>query len=581
MSLESRDLIKAATDSPGMLVGMLASELDSAIGRLTSGIARWAERTVAERAALIRATHASTGDCVEAWAAAAVTAKGGPAPRAGAEEWLSGPYAVVSGFLGIAESLDALAAGHSPATKLHVGKAPGDRNTLRILPSNARERTLFNGFTAEVWLKPGVTVDSARALAGLGAKRLGENGGVAVVLGAGNVSSIGPLDVLNQLVAHNRASVLKVNPVFARMLPIYAQALAPLIEAGLLWLIDGDAEIGARLIQHPGITHVHLTGSRRTHDSIVHAIDHESVRREAVGEPVLDKHISSELGCVSPCIVVPGDWSSADLRYQAEHVVTQRLHNAGHNCIATQVLIMSNDWPQREAFLDEIRQVLQELPVRQPWYPGSADALAQLTETHPRTEALDGCALVALRARRPDALFDTEFFGPALAHTTLYGTGSAYLRSAVHFANERLDGTLGAGIVVAPESRQAMGPAFEEAIAGLRYGAIGINVWTGFIFALQSAPWGAFLGHTFDDAGSGIGVVHNSFLLAETERVVAEGPFRPFAESIRHHDLALFPKPPWFVTSRSALATGRLLTEYAKAPTWRHLFAVLPSAFRA
>ena len=142
------------------------------------------------------------GATAEAWVEAAVAAKGGPQPRVEAEEWLSGPYAALGGFLGTAKRLDALAKGRSPAAGLRVGSAPGDRTPLRILPTHAQEWTLFNGFSATAWLKPGVTADQARKEAGLGARRLGEDGGVAVVLGAGNVSSIGPLDVLDQLVAH-------------------------------------------------------------------------------------------------------------------------------------------------------------------------------------------------------------------------------------------------------------------------------------------------------------------------------------------------------------------------------------------
>ena len=49
------------------------------------------------------------------------------------------------------------------------------------------------------------------------------------------------------------------------------------------------------------------------------------------------------LGGVSPTIVIPGKWSAADLRFQAEHVATQKRHNNGFNCIASQVLIISSE----------------------------------------------------------------------------------------------------------------------------------------------------------------------------------------------------------------------------------------------
>lgn len=559
----------------------LRTEIEDVIPRLARGVRRWARRSAGDRAALIRATHATLGECAQEWVDAAVSAKNESDGWLKAEEWLSGPYAVLSAFLAVAESLDALARGRSPVDSLWLGTAPGDRVTLRVLPTNARERTLLNGLRAEVWLRPGVTAEEARSAAGLGAKRSNEDGGVAVVLGAGNVSAIAPLDVLDQLVAHNRASILKVSPVLAALLPVYQRALAPLIAEDLVWLVEGDAEVGTWLARHPDIDHVHLTGNRRTHEAVVWGTGEEGEARRVAGEPALTATVSSELGCVSPCIVVPGEWTAEDLRYQAEHLVTQRLHNAGHNCIATQVLILSRDWPQRADFLTEIRRVLHQLPRRDPWYPGSAEAMADLAESHPQAELHSGCYLVDLPPGRSDDLFDTELFGPALGHTSLPGTGSDFLRTAVQFANERLDGTLGAVVVIAPADRRALGRGFDEAVAELRYGAIGINVWTGVIFVLPGAAWGAYPGSTLHDPGSGIGVVRNSFLLAHTERTVAEGPFRPFPRSMGNGELALFPKPPWFVTARGAAETGRRLVEYAKDPAWGRLVSVLPSALRS
>ena len=85
---------------------------------------------------------------------------------------------------------------------------------------------------------------------------------------------------------------------------------------------------------------------------------------------MLEKPISSELGGVSPTIVLPGKWSADDLRFQAEHVVTQKLHNGGFNCVASQVLVLSSDWEQKDAFLDAIRDALRSAPARTPYYPG-------------------------------------------------------------------------------------------------------------------------------------------------------------------------------------------------------------------
>nr|BFF20970.1 hypothetical protein GCM10025730_44910 [Promicromonospora thailandica] len=168
-----------------------------------------------------------------------------------------------------------------------------------------------------------------------------------------------------------------------------------------------------------------------------------------------------------------------------------------------------------------------------------------------------------------------------LAWTEVPGQGAEFLRAAVAFANDSLSGTLGANVVVAPRDRRAMGVEFDGAIAALRYGCVAINAWTGVGFLLPGATWGAFPGHTPADVGSGVGVVHNGHLLAGPERSVVTGPFRPFPRSVLRGELSLFPKPPWFSGSRSGTATGRALTWYAAAPSWRRLVPVLLAAFRA
>jgi len=179
-----------------------------------------------------------------------------------------------------------------------------------------------------------------------------------------------------------------------------------------------------------------------------------------------------------------------------------------------------------------------------------------------------------------DALERAEVFAPALAWTELPGDGADFLRAAIAHANTHLLGTLGANVIVRPGDRRAMGPAFGQAIAELRYGTIGINAWTGVGFLLSRGVWGAYPGHTLEDVGSGIGVVHNAHLLAGTERMVVEGPFRPFPRSILHGEPSLFPTPPWFVTRRTALETARRFTAYAAAPGWGRLLATLVAAFR-
>ena len=88
----------------------------------------------------------------------------------------------------------------------------------------------------------------------------------------------------------------------------------------------------------------------------------------------------------------------------------------------------------------------------------------------------------------------------------------------------------------------------------------------GFAFSLFQAPWGAFPGHTPQDVGSGIGVVHNGLMLEKAERTVVEAPFR------------VFPKPAWFVGHRKAGIIGRLLTAFEYRPGFAKLPRILWNA---
>ncbi|MDJ0375966.1 aldehyde dehydrogenase family protein [Cryobacterium sp. PH31-L1] len=568
------------------------ASLDLAITELADGSQRWAATTLEARAELLEHSGASVAAAAERWVAAAARAKGlGPSSPLIGEEWLTGPYGVLTSLTALGRTLRTLAAGRSTLAGRTFGRAPDGRVTVAVLPHNAWDGLLLHGYTARAWLRPGVSAAQARAQGGLGQLTPTARNGVGLVLGAGNISSIAPLDVLYELMAHNRVSILKLNPTFDGLLPVYRAALAPLINAGLLRIVTGGADVGAYLARHPGISHVHITGSAATHDAIVFG---------GSKSPSLGKPISSELGGVSPIIVLPGRWSARDLRYQAEHVATMRLHNGGYNCIAGQVLVLSSAWPQKTAFLDAVAAALAASPVRPAWYPGSDERMRAARAAYPAARSIPGGRLLvaASPARAhgatdgdllteagasalPENMLATEYFAPVLGVVELPGVGEAFLDAAVETVNRDFLGTLGANILGAPASIRRLGPGFEQAVARLRYGTIAINAWTGVGFLAAAAPWGAFPGHTLDNVQSGIGVVHNALLLDEVERTVVRGPFRPFPRSVVHGEWALLPKPPWFVSARSGTLTARLLTEFAARPSVRRLPGILAAAFRA
>lgn len=559
--------------------------LDIALADLVDGSAQWAAMTLVQRASLLAETHSTMAAQARRWATRARDIKGLDAgSQLVGEEWISGPYAALAGVGALAHSVAELAAGRSPLAGIKTGTAPGNRVSIPVLPHTAYEALLLHGFRAEVWLKPGVTAGEAVKNAGLGELNPTASGGVGLVLGAGNITSIPPLDVLYEIVANNRAVILKLNPIMAGMMSVYLAALEPLVTAKLLRIVQGGAAEGSYLAHHALVGHVHITGSALTHDAIVWGPGTEGAARRAAQTPLLNKPITSELGGVGPVIILPSTWTKRDLRYQAEHVATMRLHNGGYNCIAGQIVVLSADWPQKSEFLTELRSALERTAPRKAWYPGSDGRVSEAAQCYPNAKKLTGGTrlLVDIKVGEDASYIEkTETFSPVLGVIELPGSGQAFLDTAVATVNRDFLGTLGANLIADPSAIKKLGSGFRNAIAALEYGTIAINSWTGLGFLTATASWGAFPGHTIDNVQSGIGVVHNALLIDSPERTVVTGPFRPFPRSFVHGEFALFPKPPWFVTARSAQKTGALLAGFAAKPSWAKMPGIFLSAFRA
>ena len=550
---------------------------------LQHGERAWGAMPLGDRIRLLADLQASVADHARAWVETASEIKRLPpgSPLRG-EEWISGPYSVIAAVAALRESLAALEGGGSSVDGFALRAAPGGRVAVRVLPHSVFDRLLFSGFTADVWMPPGVDADTVRRRAGLGQRVPTRTQGIAVVLGAGNILSIGPLDCIYQLVADNRVSVLKLNPVTDPLKPVLERALAPLVEPGFLRVVSGGAEVGGRLINDPRVSAVHMTGAAATHDAIVFGPGAEGAANKAAGRAVLDKPVMSELGGVSPTIVLPGRWSEADLRFQAEHVATQKLHNSGFNCIASQVLILSANWAQKDEFLAALRDVLRDAPARPAYYPGCDRRVAGARAAYPAAEEIGSRLLITGidLATGEEAALREEYFAPVLAVAELPGVGERFVRAAVDAANERLHGTLGANFIAHPATLSELGTRLEDIVAELRYGTVAINAWTGVGYLAARASWGAFPGHVPTDIQSGVGVVHNALLLEDPERSVVRGPFRPAPRSVINGELALSPKPPWFVTNRTAATTGRRLVEFTAEPSWQRLPGIFASALR-
>lgn len=552
---------------------------------------RWAQLSVAGRLEHLQALAANTARVADRWVRAACGAKGleTTSPTAG-EEWTSGPWALLFGVNRLSETLRAVAVqGSARLRPGAVTTRPDGQVVVDVFPQNGWDRLLLGGVSAQVWMQPGVTASNLADTMAVFYKRAEPPGVVALVLGAGNIASIPALDVLYKLFAEGRVCLLKMNPVNEYLGPVFEDIFAELIAAGFVRLAYGGADVGDHLARHPGVDEIHVTGSNRTHDTIVFGAGDEGAARRARGEPLNTRRMSSELGNVSPTIVVPGPWSQRDLRFQAAHIATQKLHNAGFNCIASQVLVTNPRWRLEAPLLEEVTTALSAAPARPAYYPGAGERRDAVAGGRAQARELGGDAhlpatiLTGLDSGdRAEACFTTEAFAPVLGATGIdAATVEDFLERAVDFCNDSLWGTLGANIIVHPHTARRHAAALDRAVARLRYGCVGVNAWTGVGFLLAQASWGAFPGHTATDIQSGSGVVHNSLLFDRPQKSVVRASFHPYPRSLAHRHPTLLPVPPWFVTHRRAHLVGERLTRFEADPSLRRLPGIFAAALRS
>jgi hypothetical protein len=553
----------------GSVAPSTQDEMDAALQTLSERKNGWVALTVADRMLILDRLLRDFADIAPRWVAALVNAKHIPADAPAAnEEWGAGAYPVMKILRQLRQSLEDISKHDHPRIPGKVTTRPDGQVVAQVFPATPYDRLFFTGVTGEVWMEPGVTPETLAQTQAVIYHDKTHQGKVALVLGAGNVASIAPTDVLYKLFNEDQVAILKMNPVNAYLGPMIEQSFRALIDPGYLRVVYGGASEGEYLCRHALVDTIHITGSDKTFDAIVFGTGAEGAARKAAHEPLLSKPITSELSNVSPVIVVPGRWSESDLAYHAEHIVTMLTNNAGFNCNATRVILTHASWPQREQLIQKIRHLLASVPPRSAYYPGAKERQQAFLAEHPDAEQFGTATGDQLpwtfisqvdSGNIDDICFTTEAFCGLFSETSLEAESvPAYIERAVAFCNDDLWGTLNATILVHPASlkQPEMAGSIERAIANLRCGTVGINYWAGTGFVFGTTTWGAYPGHPLYDIQSGVGVVHNTLLFSRPQKSIVRAPFRAF------------PKPTWFVTQgRKSLKVFPKLVEFEAAPS--------------
>jgi len=548
-----------------------SNTIDRALAQLKDHSVEFARLPPADKAQLLRECIAGLLTEALAWVAAGAKARSADL----GEEWLAGPLVTVRLFRLLAESLDGIATGGRPPLGHSTHIRDDGRLEIALMPASTLDRVRFSGFAGSALMESGVRLEDARANQAAFYQQQHPEGGLSAILGAGNVSSIPAMDVATKMFIEGRVCALKMNPVNEWVGPFLERALAPLISRHYLRIVYGGAEVGEHLTYHALVDDVHLTGSAQTHDLIVWGTQVEGERRRASGDPMLEIPITSELGNVSPVAIVPHRYSERELRFMSRNIVTMVVNNASFNCNAAKMVITAAGWPQLDEFLGMIGDTLSSVATRHAYYPGAAERWQSLLSRHADAEyygeAGDGRLPWAfVRDLDPgdpeEPLFSVEPFCGILSETSLASADPAeFLTAATEFMNQRLWGTLNATIMIPPvlEADTVTARALDRAIVELRYGTVAINHWPALSYGFGCMPWGGHQSSTLSDIQSGLGWVHNTFMLDGVDKSVIRGP------------LTVRPYPVWFFDNAKTSNVAPRLVEMEAAPSWLKLPGIL------
>lgn len=559
-----RELLPAPGPVPHLPSDELA-DLDTALAVLHDHKDAWVATPLVDRIELLDTVRRDLHHAQQLWVDAVVEAKGSARhPMGVAEEWLNlaAIFRQIRVLRGALHDIGLFGRPHFPGP---VVARPDGQLTVGVYPANSSDRMISPGVRAEVWMEPGVTAENLADHQAAIYRDHDHPGRICLVLGAGNISFLDVFTVLRKLFIEDKVVVLKLHPAMSYLGPLFSFALEALIRKGVLRLVAGGAEEGGYLCRHPQVDEVHLTGSRETFDTVVFGPGPDGAANKARCLPLLQKPITAELGGVTPVIVVPGPWSAPDVHRQADALATWFAHNASANCCTPRVIIQQLGWPQRHELLHATEQILSRVPARHTFYPGSREAYQRFIAAHPQIDRAgmaypDELPWTIIPDLAPDSAdeicFAEEAFCSLMAETALAASSpAAFLDAAVEFANERLWGSLGATIMIHPEtlSDPQAAAALERAVANLRYGTVTVNYSLAQTQWIGVGPWGGFPGATIDNIQSGIGMANNLLMFDRPQKGVYRAPFHkrldPFNVATRHlrefaRDLARYEAEP-------------------------------------
>ena len=557
------------TSSSGLM--NMQSSVVQRIDNLAKNSRRHVSTSLSEWARLALETVQSVASAAPDWVNAAVQMKQAHGAShedvAGAEELATGPLTTLRLLLLSAHSLNDISVHGVP--RLREGVRIAHQNSgndatslveIDVVPARGLfDPFIYHGHSATVrCTNPGghsAFMENWRQECMTRPQR----GGVTLVLGAGNVTGLSVADALCQVFEYGRSALVKLHPMHEPLADVLQQAVAPLVDAGLISFVVGGKDLAEQLLRAEDITHVHLTGGHQAFESVA---------------AKTTKPLTCELGNVTPWFVLPGRYTTKQLYFQADLIAASIANNTSFNCIATKLVVTCRQWEQRNAFLDRISFRLQSLPRRPAWFPGSAETWEQASGQVLPHDGLLPCVFRKCVTGENDGSWNArEWFVPVADEVTLDATSTEDCCLKSMALARRLPGSLAASVTV-PQFLSSWDAARANLLLEhLPFGVVAQNCWSAIAYSMGAVPWGGHSGGTRSEPKSGIGFVHDPFLFPLIHNSIVRGPL---VSRIR---------PPWFPWhTRSNFIFHRMVDLYAAVGKNRSgvmpLLRMMPSVLR-
>ena len=500
-------------------------------------------------ASMLEETISNIKEVAFFWATICSDNKGTTKTPAEGEEWLGGPFASVLATQYYIKSL-------TNDDDLSEKRFNNKENSYKVFPNNLIERLTFPFIDAKVYFNKSMSFDDINIYRGF-SKRYHIDPSITLVLGAGNFSSIPYLDVLYHLITRKSVILLKLNPVNEYLKPVFEKVFQNFIERGYIIVTTGNIDESRYMATHPGINHIHLTGSDKTYEDIVYGRElNLKEKKTKTLSKLNNKPITSELGNVTPIIIHPGKWSTSDIKYQARKIVTAKLNNNGFNCIAAQVVVLPDGWGQTDTLIKFVKHYMNKAKDRKAYYPESIERLEKLEKDkgYERVNALSCVTPHLTREIKSYSKYEIdEVWSSTIYFKKIeYSTNEEFANKAIDYCNDELWGNLGVSVIIKDHERKFNNHITNLYIDKLNYGTVAINEWAAIGYIIPQLPWGGFPGNKDNDVQSGQSVVHNSMLFESPLKGVVNTKFR----------ISRLIDPPWFVSNKKARRLFRNLTYY-------------------